>query len=1369
MAPSRRRGGGKASTAPARREWKVGDLVLAKLKGYPSWPAMVSEPEKWGFQPDWKKVLVYFFGTQQIAFCNPADVEEFTEETKQSLQSKRQGKGADFVRAVREIIDSYEKSKKHDQIDDLNPIDGVSNANGGISEELLSHFELKDQSESSRTIIAGLHDPSPLTSNAQDAVQVSSLHEEPLATDNTMDTGRPIVTTYISRKRSGNIRSRKCVAENKTTALERTRSSSLLESCRSNDPSKFNGNVLTDILQGSLRRNKQIGKSPDADCNHVGSPAFVSSDSIEDNDSDSLTLNEESAVDSSCKLGHSESPVECLEGDAELSKGLDFHIKAVIIKKKRKPSRKRLTNEAGDPIVKDEKEAVLEAHNSIQTAQNACTNFNERCGKEEGDEHLPLVKRARVRMGKPSPLKVEKSGFSQAEEKYSNEFPAEQIDMHNNISQVVVSNHFEQNSPSRDSYIDCPPDRDSFQATRVLQKLSPPKECTEGLGNGSRLLKVQESQSFGCSADGEAVLPPSKRLHRALEAMSANAAEEAEPCAEISKTRMEINCDSISTTQSSLTVIGVKEVKDLEEGIVGSLDCIASAVCCHSDTVIEADTCNLSVENPKRKEPSRDICVEAMAADDSKDDYTICVGVQTASPVHLRPDRDGEKTVLHSNQQSQQHLVLAEHEDNSENVELKDFGRENSARSFEELEQCGPIPVLMSQACEASRTPIGSMNVLKHSAGDTTSESFRSAIEDGIQVNVLCGLGKDVKPDHLSKSQVLTVQLSPLQTDEMESPKRQSPPTTLLCHVSTAESANFTENSSRSSPTVQLQQKKPLYSSVGDENKFETTMPLQPKSVGKWCNPTEAHVALSSFEGMLGSLTRTKESIARATRLAIDCAKFGISSKVVEILARSLETESNLHKRVDLFFLVDSITQCSRGLKGDFGGIYPSAIQAALPRLLSAAAPAGSYAHENRRQCMKVLRLWLERRILPESVVRHHMRELDSLGDFSSARPYSRRSARTERSLDDPVRDMEGMLVDEYGSNSSFQLPGFCMPRMLKDEDEVSDSDGESFEPVTPEHKCEASEEHESILAVEKHRHILEDVDGELEMEDVAPPSEIEIHSTANKARDCAAQNTHHQNKLCFTVSHGPPLPQDIPPSSPPLPLSPPPPPPPLPPPPSIRPSFDVQDDLRQFVPQQSIASRINKSVLNGGDYNAPECRDQLRNQACDSTASCTSFSVRSIRDVQHSDDLSFRHKSYPPRPPHQPPSNHFSYVPSDHHMRCRRGTPPPSYSHRYNALHNTDGGNHYNNHERMRRTPYEMNENWRYPPPHFHGQRYPEEAKSSYGSGPYGGLPKEPSRYPHHEWEFPFRGTRHRNFASFRPTCEGEVAVANAFLSSLD
>lgn len=38
---------------------------------------------------------------------------------------------------------------------------------------------------------------------------------------------------------------------------------------------------------------------------------------------------------------------------------------------------------------------------------------------------------------------------------------------------------------------------------------------------------------------------------------------------------------------------------------------------------------------------------------------------------------------------------------------------------------------------------------------------------------------------------------------------------------------------------------------------------------------------------------------------------------MMEILVHDLEIESSLHRRVDLFFLVDSIAQCSRGLKGN--------------------------------------------------------------------------------------------------------------------------------------------------------------------------------------------------------------------------------------------------------------------------------------------------------------------------------------------------------------------------------------------------------------------------------------------------------------------
>ena len=118
---------------------------------------------------------------------------------------------------------------------------------------------------------------------------------------------------------------------------------------------------------------------------------------------------------------------------------------------------------------------------------------------------------------------------------------------------------------------------------------------------------------------------------------------------------------------------------------------------------------------------------------------------------------------------------------------------------------------------------------------------------------------------------------------------------------------------------------------------------------------------------------------------------------------------------------------------------------------------------------------------------------------------------------------------------------------MLRDEDDGIDSDGESFEAVTPEHNAKKPEgERTPIPVVEKHRHILEDVDGELEMEDVAPSSEA-VASTCNMTGTANLQTFHHPPGNSVGVPFAPPLPQDVPPRSPPLPTSPPPLPPPLP------------------------------------------------------------------------------------------------------------------------------------------------------------------------------------------------------------------------------
>ena len=55
-------------------------------------------------------------------------MEAFTEEKKQSILGKHHGKGAEFGRAVKEIIEVFEKLKKETQLDETGSGGDVANA-----------------------------------------------------------------------------------------------------------------------------------------------------------------------------------------------------------------------------------------------------------------------------------------------------------------------------------------------------------------------------------------------------------------------------------------------------------------------------------------------------------------------------------------------------------------------------------------------------------------------------------------------------------------------------------------------------------------------------------------------------------------------------------------------------------------------------------------------------------------------------------------------------------------------------------------------------------------------------------------------------------------------------------------------------------------------------------------------------------------------------------------------------------------------------------------------------------------------------------------------------------------------------------------
>ncbi|TYJ19847.1 hypothetical protein E1A91_A09G219600v1 [Gossypium mustelinum] len=1106
MAGGRKKGGNKAKV----KNLSLGDLVLAKVKGFPAWPAKISRPEDWEREPDPKKYFVQFFGTEEIAFVAPVDIQAFTSETKSKLSAKSQVvKTRYFVQAVKEICVAFDELHKEkssdlrDETDKSTPGFEASSADGvedggaeadlkngksavAPGEETTSVGKGENNSEHIKPLISGHADDSSsphMSSEGNDKISNGEQAKKEVFSPAFLDKPSPIKEEFSDDKiaaanctkkslRDDQMSKKMAPGSKKRTVQGQKSSSSAATTMRDDKSSgcldlpdseeQLKDRVKGKVSSGSVR--KFLSDTFKSDSNYIGgkkAKELLKSKSnlkATDNVLDAAA-NPEGETTGKKKRGE--------PGLGKLNFGADE-----VLHPAKKSKVVDMKNEASKGSIVKKTKAVLPVSKRHWRAPEAMFGS----GSSNSDNKI----------GK-NPVELKNYNSSSSHVK----IPGAQLSRRRRA--VCLFDDDDEEDPKT------PLHGGSIRDVKVTSVVSDASKSSDvnhsSASNAQR--SVEESNQHENNGPKEA---SSKLMNDVVSPIRPQTVERRPTHASITPERSE--SEQLSSKEAKPDLISLRKSPHLVSA--------TKQVEQHRTTKAAA---KVSGNGTQKKAPSvfvKGFGLTSEGLKSSQQNQVLSQRNRQASSVERL--KSTPKAISRGNdttfvtETSMEFDIFREDRSGS----LIDSKNSDSAMSMKHL----------IAAAQAKRRLAHSQ---QYCLGNPSSAFLSMSEAQGASLNPA------VQP-------FPSVTNNEVQGDGQGCAHRTSitSPST-LGHLSGSQNQQDTE-----------------------ETEERRASSGHMAAGGSLSGGTEASVARDAFEGMIETLSRTKESIGRATRLAIDCAKYGIANEVVELLIRKLESEPSFHRKVDLFFLVDSITQCSHNQKGIAGASYIPTVQTALPRLLGAAAPPGASARENRRQCLKVLRLWLERKILPESILRRYMNDIgvsndDALSGFSLRRP-----SRAERAIDDPIREMEGMLVDEYGSNATFQLPGLLSSNAFDDdEEELSDSPCGEAADASPLETAQALVELEACTVTPSDRRhcILEDVDGELEMEDVSAHQKDDRPSFTNDSleKDMQQQGTDRIMEPASSSPNGfpplpegsPPFPADSPPPPPPLPPSPPPPPPP--------------------------------------------------------------------------------------------------------------------------------------------------------------------------------------------------------------------------------